>query len=390
MSTSLARPSRLEVSELASAAIERSREQAEYAPQLPSLTGLRFFAALLVVGVHFGSQALPPLLQRVALSGAVGVSLFFVLSGFILTYTYCTPAGTLRGSRADFYWARFARIYPIYGFGLLVGIAPALWVHIEGPVSPVRALIASLLLVQAWLPWDHYVWNGPGWSLSAEVCFYAVFPFALCIICRIRPGHLLFAATLCYCAALATPFLYLRLQPDAGSTASLPLWQDVVLYNPIPHLPEFFFGMVIGRLFLVGRTWRLRGTGLLSTVAAGAILVALYDGTQLGSLYLRDGALIPLFGLLIWTLAYQRGHLSGILSTRLLVLLGEASYSLYILHWPTHALLVRWLGISDLQAAQSLVFFCGYLVVVISCSIATYLFIERPSRIFLRSVRAVH
>src|SRR6478752_7231975 len=86
---------------------------------LPALTGLRFVAALLVVLFHY--QFLVPGLAQSAVPGArviqagfVGVSIFFVLSGFILAYTYLDPDGTMRSTVSAFWHARFARIYPAY------------------------------------------------------------------------------------------------------------------------------------------------------------------------------------------------------------------------------------------------------------------------------------
>src|SRR5216684_4890803 len=88
-------------------------------PRLPALTSLRFFAAFHVVIFHFQAMQIfigPVWFQKLSSIGYVGVSFFFVLSGFILVYTYAGRPMILK----NFWRARFARIYPAYAFSLLV------------------------------------------------------------------------------------------------------------------------------------------------------------------------------------------------------------------------------------------------------------------------------
>src|SRR5690242_18897656 len=90
--------------------------------RLPALTGVRFLAAAQMVVLHYGLQNMvgsPDWLRAMVGAGGVGVQLFFVLSGFILTYTYQAQDG-LRGTWRRFWWARFARIYPLYLLSLVV------------------------------------------------------------------------------------------------------------------------------------------------------------------------------------------------------------------------------------------------------------------------------
>ncbi len=148
-------------------------------PQLPALTGLRFFAALLVVLVHFGQHlAVPGLIHQLAVSGAQGVSLFFVLSGFILTYTYGRTGCGMQQSKRQYYIARLARVYPVYIFGLLLAVGPALSTSTSDvtPIhlSPVIVAISTLTLTQAWLPWFHFVWNSPSWLVA--LCRSGILP----------------------------------------------------------------------------------------------------------------------------------------------------------------------------------------------------------------------
>lgn len=148
---------------------------------LDQLTGVRFFLALGVVLFHFQLYWTLPAESAGLLNRArLGVDVFFILSGFILTHVY------LQGDRAPNYGrflaARLARIYPAHLFILLamlglVLIAPVFGVGLEpGRFNPVD-FAGTLLLVQAWFPRESMaLWNGPAWSLSAEWFAYLAFP----------------------------------------------------------------------------------------------------------------------------------------------------------------------------------------------------------------------
>src|ERR1700687_392473 len=155
-------------------------------PNVPSLTGLRFIAALLVVIFHFGKQHLseaPTPLLNIASGGYVSVGLFFVLSGFVLAYTYLDlERGVVRDRRA-FFIARFARIYPVYGVAMLVACVSYFTSALKSvPVNVAAADVGTslglgLLMLQAWtVKWIALI-NTPGWSLSAEIFFYLLFLF---------------------------------------------------------------------------------------------------------------------------------------------------------------------------------------------------------------------
>src|ERR1700730_6259159 len=148
-------------------------------PQLNALTGSRVVAALWVVGYHYVNFFAPPddaddsplsvAWQRVLNAGPLGVDFFFLLSGFILAYSYTSSAGGLRGSRASFWVARLARIYPVYLIGVALDVVQFL-MRDQRPPGMIASAFALPLLVQAWLPFviDSKAWNPPSWSLSSE------------------------------------------------------------------------------------------------------------------------------------------------------------------------------------------------------------------------------
>lgn len=340
-------------------------------PQLLALTGARFFAAAHVMLFHIlivcffvvtnpeaetpallawraaGVDAINrlPWLRSLLMTGFSAVSFFFTLSGFILTYTCLDESGKATVNPRSFWVARFARIYPVYVFGLLINL-PAFLVWLgsrQPPLSGAQgaAVAASAVtLLQSWWPKAAAAWNGPGWSLSVEAFFYAAFPWIIARIDRLRPGNLVLLGIGCYALAVALPSGYLWLDPDRLGQVMLTsdaFWLDVVKFNPLMRLPEFMAGMVVGKLFgrqIAQDAAAASGPGWLAPLA-GAALVAVFSaaGERISPLLLYNGLLMPLYVLLIYGLARGRGPLEWLLSRRLFVRLGDASYGLYILHF---------------------------------------------------------
>jgi peptidoglycan/LPS O-acetylase OafA/YrhL len=153
---------------------------------LDALTGARFLAAYWVLLYHFTvefrfdplpgkpttSHAVPTLLAPILLQGHLGVDFFFLLSGFILAYTYLGADGEPRGGKRAFWVARIARIYPVYLLGLILAIPDLLASipNILGWQFLTAATAIHLLLLHAWIPVGT-AWNQPSWSLSVEACF---------------------------------------------------------------------------------------------------------------------------------------------------------------------------------------------------------------------------
>lgn len=287
-------------------------------------------------------------------SGYLGVSLFFVLSGFILAYNYLDATGERRVDRAAFWNARFARIYPAYALSLLVAF-PTVWrwavaklaeaplAVAAGKVLAVAVLNTSLL--QAWLAQTVPPWNAPGWSLSVEALFYGLFPFlgpTLAALGARRPVRTLAAL---WVAGLVVPSLYTlaarrpHLSPLDGTEPTMVL--TAISYFPLLHLPEFLLGVVVGKLFLAydatvhDRADRARARwGVVADCAILAYPALLAATPALPYPLLHNGLLAPVFALIIFALAAGDGAASRVLSWAPLLLLGEASYGLYLFHLP--------------------------------------------------------
>jgi peptidoglycan/LPS O-acetylase OafA/YrhL len=144
--------------------------------KLNQLTFTRFLAAFAIVVFHAHSDVWPftqPFLHSIFSKANVGVSYFFILSGFVMVIAYGKNKA-VEIKKSSYYLNRVARIYPVYFIALIIGVAAAL---IKTHTIPVKPLILQLLVVQSWVPGSIDKFNYPGWSLSVEALFYLAFPF---------------------------------------------------------------------------------------------------------------------------------------------------------------------------------------------------------------------
>jgi len=328
-------------------------------PQIKVLTTLRFFAAFHVVLFHtvvLGFLTGGPYWGRqFAAMGFTGVTCFFVLSGFILVYTY--GEGHLRLGR--FWQARFARIYPAY---LLVLLLTAPFFFTDPANMPfyewskhhlAAASILAVAMLQAWVPPAALTWNPVCWSLSVEAFFYLLFPFILLRSKALTRAQLLVGIVLLCALSLLVSVTFVVLHPDGAENLSRPgftfFWRNVLFYNPLVRLPEFVIGMFTGHLF-------------------GKIPYPLISA----------GLLAPAFAAIIYGLAL-RPKWTGFLENRMLVVLGEASYSLYLLH--ALVLLDVYMATPDLPHLPRLLL---SIAATIPVALVVYFVVERPARNWLR------
>ena len=365
-------------------------------PALPALTGLRFIAAAQVVGFHAHAMV-PAWRDNPALiflgAGYSGVSLFFVLSGFVLAYNYLTPDGTGVSSVRDFLVARFARVYAVY----LVGIVVAFPIFVRdlqraGAAAgmlrdglPITAATVSLL--QAWIPPYACRLNCPGWSLSAEAFFYLTFPIVGAWLCRRRRAMLLGVCAVCWAVACSLVLGYLRLDPEhiGGVTAATESnWVAMLKFNPLLRLPEFILGVSTGLIFMRDPGALKKIAGPLSIVTLVSIVALLSQHEHIRYLLIHNGVLAPLYALLIVTLACGVGPLAALLSTKVFHLLGEASFALYLLHVALLVYVVKALSALHLSIDQTPALIAVYLLVAQGVAILVLLRIEEPARRFVR------
>jgi len=327
------------------------------------LTSLRFFAAYYVVLFHYGAGFVCDRVGQSAKmchalrNGYLGVTFFFVLSGFILVHVYLDKLTLTRSSLKRFFVARVARIFPVYLLMLAwFGLYGGPWVETGWTAVP------QFFGLQSWAPWSSHApanWNSPAWTLSAEVFFYLTFPFLL-TVCRKQSSYTLWAA-------LAVTFLVIVFFSTAAGMpmrVDLPGWRA---YAPqaLVRLPEFVVGVLIGVLY--ARRRREITLGRWALPALVVLFAALVSAST--DPWVSSASVVPLSAIIIATAQSN----SRFLSNRLLVFFGGASYSLYIIHEGLHDF------ISDLTHGSRLgdVAFHPALLVV---SALAFLLVEEPAR----------
>lgn len=341
---------------------------------------MRFFAALHVVVFHMRIEGLLPAgpwwYENFAAVGYIGVNLFFVLSGFILVYTY---AGT--GVRPRRFWqARFARIYPAYVLSLLVS-APFFFFavrHLNIPFLAwskqhlAAACVLTLTLMQSWFPQGALTWNAVCWSL---------FPMLLVWSKGFTPRTLFWGVVFWSLVSLAISVLYIILHPDGidriNSAETTLLWKNILSFNPLVRVPEFLVGVFAGRLFLSAKNNRKLGTPLV-VLGVAVVLTIVLVADRIPRPLISAGFLSPAFAAIIYGLAL-RPRWAGFLETGTLVLLGDASYSLYLLHSTTISRVAEWTRSLPWPLHASVA-----LLAAVGVSLLSYYLVEEPFRKMLR------
>ncbi|MEV4508562.1 acyltransferase family protein, partial [Dactylosporangium sp. NPDC049525] len=343
--------------------------------RLPSLTGLRWAAALIVFGQHLLEQYYNPQLvaakpvrsavwAALAHGGGLGVSFFFVLSGFVLAWS-ARP-----GERAGtFWWRRFSKVYPAT---LITTLAAALLVGGAGPLQ----LATHLTLTQSWVP-RHDVYaalNLVSWSLSCEVFFYLCFPLLLAGMRRLGPAGLwAIVVMMIECvAALAANLV--------SATHSTAAYIGYVL--PPVRMAEFTLGVAVA---LLVRTGAWRGPGLRWSLA-------LLPPTMFAGLFapypINEHAL-TLVPVTLVVAAAARADLLGrptLWSRPLMVYLGELSFAFYLVHFLVLTGFDRY-GLLPHRAgpAQALVATASVLWFSLIAAMVVYHGVEQPALRLLRS-----
>jgi peptidoglycan/LPS O-acetylase OafA/YrhL len=348
-------------------------------PPLRALTAIRFFAAIHVVLFHEshwdGHIPLGPIGSRIVNSGYTAVTLFFVLSGFILAYNYERVS-----DRAEFWISRFARIYPIYFLSLLPSLAsPHFSYH---PHPGALGTLLTFTLLQGWAPSLAFSLNLAAWTLSVEAFFYAIFPFLLPWSERLRLRTFLALQAAYLPLTCLPPLLALHPSTHTAGVWIASYWESTL---PFVRLNSFFLGVFAGAWFRC-RVSRRGACPVLSGATRAACLLALGSGiafllwlqptVTFGPL--RTEALQLCYALLILLLADVNWKA---LVSHPIQMAGEISYGIYVLQFPVLFLYNDVLHRLFPHRAHISILYIAALCLV---SWATFRWIEVPARLFIR------
>ncbi len=352
--------------------------------QLDQITFTRFIAALTVVFFHYGQSVFPaniPFLFENIIAGPIAVGYFYVLSGFIMAIAYYQPGkkDQININKTKYWIARFARIYPVYLLALLIIVAA----KFKDLAGNWQELPLHLTLLQSWIPGYPITLNTPGWSLSVEAFFYLCFPFLLIWVYKLGTKSLAIFTVILW---LATQLILLS---QLNSSEYLPksLLHDFIYYNPLMHLNSFVAGLVCGIYFKKNPNTNQNNNSLWLILSLGLIFLLIWGRPHLETLLniklaFTNGLLAPFFLLFIVLLAKHKGVITKLFSASWLILLGEASYSLYILQKPVHGIYDK--VIMPRFSASETIHFYIFLILLIIISILSYKYFETPIRKIIR------
>jgi peptidoglycan/LPS O-acetylase OafA/YrhL len=324
-----------------------------------ALTGIRALAAFMVFFVHYNpidssapAGSLTDFFYKIVCHFHIGVSIFFVLSGFLITSRY------QQSLQLSWSWARryvrnrFARIYPLYFLiTVITAIVSQLYISYDpshlwkyyAAKDKILVLLLNLTLLRGFFDRFHLTIVGQGWSLTVEECFYLSAPL-LIIGLRGRPWRLLAYAIMLLgiglgLVALSAPF-HERLYGFFGSAKFMLNWTF------FGRCLEFLLGMALAFFMRQPsastnpRVGWVTTAGLLWIVACLCALAYLEKTVPVGeegltnpAAILTRNAILPIGVVaLFWGLIRESSWLRALLETKLFDLLGKSSYAFYLVH----------------------------------------------------------
>lgn len=337
----------------------------------PDIDGLRAIAVILVILFHAFPNAVP--------GGFVGVDIFFVISGYLISTILYSNLAANRFSILDFYSRRIRRIFPALSIVLAACLILGWFILLPDEYAQLGKHIAGGAgFIQNFLLWNesgYFDVNGDTkpllhlWSLGVEEQFYIVWPFLLWIAYRLRMS--LLWVTLIF---LAGSFI-LNIIDVTSKTV-------MAFYSPQTRFWELLCGAILAKLALntdgVGRYLNSQAESIFKNGLSLIGLILLIAGFTLineDRNFPGWWALLPVGGSLILLLAGPHAWMNRlILSHPYLVAIGLISYPLYMLHWPALSFAVILLG--NLTAWQIALILLG----VFLGSAAFYRYVERPLR----------
>jgi peptidoglycan/LPS O-acetylase OafA/YrhL len=403
---------------------------------VPGLTGLRFVAALSVALAH-GSELIlkfdppPRLMHWIPQLAGLGMSLFFVLSGFVIHYNYrlAVTQGGLKGL-SGFVWARFSRLYPLYFLILVIDIllGRKLFEFVAGTsdafTDVLHALPYYLTFTQSWffVPIGEtslvYAVGGNSsltWSISTEWFFYLSYPLVALLIIRTERPHITVMAALAWCAVwvLLVSVLahngahidgwavdhYGPLAETAEDRNPDSFYRWLMYFSPYLRIGEFILGCLLAQLYMLlryrvpsGRE-QIIGRLLLTlgVLSVPVLTYLMYGGNWefVRKLNYNFG-LAPSVALIIFCVARYDTPVSRLLDSRIFLALGEASYSIYLIHFLIFNLSASFLGDPLPATAANILFLAGkylfLLTLIMVVSLGLHAFVEAPAKQWLRTL----
>lgn len=336
--------------------------------RINQLTFTRFLAAISIVIFHFGQKSFifnNNNVKFIFFNANVCVSYFFILSGFVMMIAYGNKSGF---SSIDYLKNRFARIYPLYFLAILI----VLVLQIRTKSLDLLGLFSNVFMIQSWIPGKVLTFNPPGWSLSVELLFYAVFPLVFNMFLKNNNVKKIAGAIILFWVLSQVLFQSLYSLYGGDELSSM---KDILLYNPLMHLNEFLIGNLAGYLFI--KKWQNKKSNydFLILLNIGLVFLALKFPL---SLNFHNGLLAVLFVPLIFLISLNNGYITILFQKKAFVFLGEISFGIYILQFPVYSLVSAYSVNKHLHLSDPTIVFFLRLAILIMLSSFAYIYIEKP------------
>ncbi|WP_312174867.1 acyltransferase [Chryseobacterium sp.] len=336
--------------------------------KISQITFTRFIAAMAIVISHFNKDLFLYKIRFISdifLRANVGVSYFFILSGFIMIVAYHRKE---KIGYLDFYRNRVARIYPLYIVGLLL--------YFFTRYSDVSFYKTFLYLfgIQSWIPGKALILNFPGWSISVEFLFYLIFPWLYNYLYSKGNKSIWIIAVLIWIGTQVFSNLYINSPAYKGPHTES---HEFSHYFPLWHINEFLIGNIAGLFFVKNR--KEKNYDLAVVVLFIAIILSLI----FIPLNFHNGLMAVFFVPVIYLISCNNGFITKVFALKPLEFLGEISYAIYIIHIPV-LYIIRSVLWDYFQISESNTLFWIYMPVLMIVSAGFYQFIEKPMRDYLR------
>jgi peptidoglycan/LPS O-acetylase OafA/YrhL len=348
-------------------------------PPLPALTGIRTLLAIFIILFHFTPPHLG-LLYPFIDNGYVFVGVFFLISGYVLTYNYADRGRNL--NKREFWLARFSRLYPVYLLVLIISVTMLQdeW-HARSHAEFWQGIILTPFVLQGWSPSVATFWNTVAWTLTSECVLYAAFPWLIRFPWPKTPLRLVALLITLWIIGLIPHSLYLHLNPDhiVGPVDRYSSTQLIrfLKYTPLPYVCTFLSGVTLGKLQLA-LTLTPRQRLILSSISLAVICFFFYAlVSHTPYLLMHGGLLTPVFAALVLGLSGPH-PISAIFSWRPLLLIGESSYCLYLLHFNVFQLLHTY-HVPERLHLVALDPWVSYAILIL-LALAVFHFVEIPVR----------
>jgi len=349
---------------------------------LKPLTSLRFIFALMVFVSHLDfltkgkSDLLKKIYNSVFFEGYIGVSFFFILSGFILAYNYQDKILTNKKNIHIFYIARFSRIYPLHLLTLIISIPLTYSIFIQNKSLWFSQLITNLTLTQSYFPNRkiYFSFNAPSWSISDEMFFYMFFPFLILLISRIyKLKKIIFISLIGL-----VPVLTLIIPKN--------FYHHIFYINPLARIVDFIMGVFLYNFYKSAPFKNRHFNYNFLEILAILLFILFFLFHQSIPIVARYSFYywVPM-SFLIFIFAFQKGKISKFLSKNFFIHLGEISFGFYMFH----QLVLRYFltaNVHFLHLENDIIIILLIFIISLLFSHLSYIWYENPVKLYLKKV----